>query len=89
VIQPRIQSRAVELDPFLIVVAAIFGGTLIGIVGALVAIPFAAALQIAVREYLSFRTSASDVLLPPGADLGKGPDRPSDPLAPEFDPDAG
>ena len=35
VIQPRIQSRAVQLDPFVIVVAAIFGGTLLGIVGAL------------------------------------------------------
>ena len=47
VIQPRIQSRAVQLDPFIIVVAAIFGGTLLGVIGALLAIPVAAALQIA------------------------------------------
>ena len=39
VIQPRIQSRAVQLDPFIIVVAAIFGGTLLGVIGALLAIP--------------------------------------------------
>ena len=39
VIQPRIQSRAVQLDPFVIVVAAIFGGTLLGIVGALLGDP--------------------------------------------------
>jgi predicted PurR-regulated permease PerM len=55
VVQPRIQSRAVDLDPFIIVVAALFGGTLLGIVGALVAIPVAAAIQIAVREYRAFR----------------------------------
>jgi predicted PurR-regulated permease PerM len=56
VIQPRIQSRAVELDPFLVVVAAIFGGTLLGVIGALLAIPAAAAIQIGVREYLEFRS---------------------------------
>jgi predicted PurR-regulated permease PerM len=55
VVQPRIQSRAVDLDPFIIVVAALFGGTLLGVVGALVAIPVAAAIQIAVREYRAFR----------------------------------
>ncbi len=55
VVQPRIQSRAVALDPFIIVVAALFGAFLLGIVGALVAIPMAAALQIAVREYLAYR----------------------------------
>jgi predicted PurR-regulated permease PerM len=55
VIQPRIQSRAVKLDPFIVVVAAIFGGTLLGIVGALLSIPTAAAIQIAVREYMDYR----------------------------------
>jgi predicted PurR-regulated permease PerM len=55
VVQPRIQSRAVDLDAFVIVVAALFGGTLAGILGALLAIPFAAAIQIAVREFLAYR----------------------------------
>jgi predicted PurR-regulated permease PerM len=55
VVQPRIQSRAVELDPFLIVVAALFGGALLGVIGALLAIPTAAAIQIAVREWLAYR----------------------------------
>lgn len=58
VIQPRIQGRAVSLDPFIIVIAALFGGTLLGIVGALVAIPLAAAAQIGVREFISFRAAA-------------------------------
>lgn len=55
VVQPRIQSRAVQLDPFIVVIAAIFGGTLLGIVGALLAIPSAAAIQIALREYMEYR----------------------------------
>jgi predicted PurR-regulated permease PerM len=55
VVQPRIQSRAVALDPFLVVVAALFGGALLGVVGALLAIPAAAAIQIAVREWLEYR----------------------------------
>lgn len=55
VVQPRIQGRAVELDPFVIVVAALFGGTLLGVVGALLAIPVAASLQIGVREFLVYR----------------------------------
>ena len=67
VVQPRIQSRAVELDPFIIVVAAIFGGTLLGIVGALLAIPTAAALQIGAREYVEFRrTYRGGSMLPGG-----------------------
>jgi predicted PurR-regulated permease PerM len=55
VVQPRIQSKAVDLDAFIIVVAALFGGTLLGVVGALVAIPTAAAIQIAVREFMAYR----------------------------------
>jgi predicted PurR-regulated permease PerM len=55
VIQPRIQSRAVDLDPFIIVIAAILGASLVGVIGALLAIPAAAAIQIAVREYLEHR----------------------------------
>jgi predicted PurR-regulated permease PerM len=55
VVQPRIQSHAAALDPFLVVVAALFGGALLGIVGALLAIPVAAAIRVAVREYGQFR----------------------------------
>jgi len=55
VLQPRIQARAVQLDPFVVVVAVLFGGALFGIVGALLAIPTAAALQIAVREAITWR----------------------------------
>ena len=46
-IQPRIQSKAVALEPFLVVVSVLFGATLFGIMGALLAVPVAAAIQIA------------------------------------------
>ena len=58
VVQPRIQSRAAKLDPFIVVVAAIFGGALLGVIGALLAIPTAAVIQVAVHEYLSYRRDA-------------------------------
>lgn len=60
VVQPRIQSRAVDLDPFVVVVAALFGGTLFGILGALVAIPTAAAIQIGIKEFLRYRREESE-----------------------------
>jgi predicted PurR-regulated permease PerM len=59
VVQPRIQSRAVELDPFLVVVAALFGGALLGVIGALLAIPTAAAIQIAAREWVEYRRESA------------------------------
>lgn len=62
VVQPRIQSRAVDLDPFVVVVAALFGGTLFGILGALVAIPTAAAIQIGIKEFLRYRREESEVV---------------------------
>ncbi len=55
VIQPRIQSRAVNVQPFIVLVAVLFGSTLFGIAGALLAIPAAASLQIGIREYWEYR----------------------------------
>ena len=55
VIQPRIQERAVDVQPFVVLVAVLFGSTLLGVLGALVAVPAAASLQIVVREWLRYR----------------------------------
>jgi predicted PurR-regulated permease PerM len=43
-------SRAVQLSAVATVVAVLLGGALLGIIGALVAIPIAAALQLIMRE---------------------------------------
>jgi predicted PurR-regulated permease PerM len=55
VIQPQIQKRAVAVEPFVVLVAVLFGSTLFGIIGALLAIPAAASIQIAIREWMLYR----------------------------------
>jgi predicted PurR-regulated permease PerM len=55
VIQPQIQKRAVEVEPFVVLVAVLFGATLFGVIGALLAIPGAASIQIAIREWMEYR----------------------------------
>ncbi|WP_165067608.1 AI-2E family transporter [Marisediminicola senii] len=50
VLNPRIMTRAVQVPGVVVVVAALAGGTLLGILGALVAIPVAASIQIVVRQ---------------------------------------
>jgi predicted PurR-regulated permease PerM len=71
VIQPQIQRRAVAVEPFVILVAVLFGSTLFGVPGALLAIPTAASIQIAAREWIDYRRSATlgvDVPPPPPPD---------------------
>ena len=50
VIYPRVMRRAVDVPPALTVMAALLGGALLGVVGALLAIPLAAAALLVVRE---------------------------------------
>jgi predicted PurR-regulated permease PerM len=56
VIQPQVQKRTVHVQPFITIVAVLFGATLLGVLGALVAIPVAASIQILLREYVDLRT---------------------------------
>jgi predicted PurR-regulated permease PerM len=55
IIQPQVQKRTVKVAPILVLVAVLFGSTLLGIVGALVAIPLAATIQIVLREWWDWR----------------------------------
>jgi len=50
VVYPRVMSRSVDIPGWLIVIAALIGASLLGVVGALLAIPTAAALLLIVRE---------------------------------------
>ena len=50
VIYPRVMSRSVEIPGVLTVIAALVGASLLGVVGALLAIPTAAAILMLVRE---------------------------------------
>ena len=49
---PRIFGRMIKVPALITVVAVLLGGALLGIVGALVAIPTAAALLLLTREVL-------------------------------------
>jgi predicted PurR-regulated permease PerM len=74
VIQPRIQKRAVDVEPFFVLVAVLFGATLLGVVGALVAVPIAATIQIIIREWMRYNQETAIVkgVEPEGPDLAPG-----------------
>lgn len=59
VIAPRIMSRTVNLPGFLAVIAALAGGALLGILGALIAIPIAASILLIVQEVIIPRQQRS------------------------------
>ena len=52
VVSPRIMSRAVSVPGAVVVVAALAGGSLLGLLGALIAIPVAASILIIYRQVL-------------------------------------
>jgi predicted PurR-regulated permease PerM len=68
-IQPQIQKRTVNVHPFVTIVAVLFGGTLLGVMGAIIAVPVAASIQVLLREYVDLRTISlkrSEPPVPPG-----------------------
>jgi predicted PurR-regulated permease PerM len=50
VFQPMVYRRTVNLHPLAVITAILVGSSLLGVLGALVAIPIAAAIQIALRD---------------------------------------
>jgi len=50
VIAPKIMRRAVNVPGALVIVAALSGGALLGMLGALLAIPVAATIMLVVRQ---------------------------------------
>ena len=58
VIYPRVMSRAVEIPGSVTVIAALIGAGLLGVVGALLAIPTAAALMLLTKEVFIRRQDA-------------------------------
>ena len=55
VIQPMVYGRALKVNPIVTIVAVLVGASLLGILGALLAIPTAAAIQIIVRDWWAHR----------------------------------
>jgi predicted PurR-regulated permease PerM len=59
-LQPIVYSRAVHLNGLVILIALLVGGQLLGIPGALLAIPVAEIIRIVVTELLAYRRTAQD-----------------------------
>ena len=55
VLYPRIMQRSVDVSPAATVVAVLVGGALLGVLGALLAIPIAAAVQLVLAEVVAPR----------------------------------
>lgn len=56
---PKIMKRSVDVSPLVTIVAVLVGGSLLGIVGALLAIPIAAAIQLVLAEVVIPRQDAT------------------------------
>lgn len=56
VIVPQLMKRAVGLNPLLVILAVSVGGRLLGIAGALLAVPIAVVIQLIVQEGLNMHT---------------------------------
>jgi predicted PurR-regulated permease PerM len=56
ILVPRVMSRQVGVSAVVVIVALLIGGNLLGIVGALLAVPTAAILQVVAMEILDLKT---------------------------------
>jgi predicted PurR-regulated permease PerM len=70
IFQPFIYGRAVELHPLIVIVAILIGSQLLGILGALLAIPAAATVQSIVRDYWRFYRGEAPPEPEPAAEAG-------------------
>lgn len=73
VVQPLVMSRAVKVNPLVVIVSVLIGIDLLGIIGAILAVPVAAALQTLIVRVLApaiRRSSASSASsAPPSAEV--------------------
>jgi predicted PurR-regulated permease PerM len=60
VLVPKIMSRQVGVSPVTVIVAILIGGSLLGIVGAILAVPTAAILQVVAAELMTEETKTED-----------------------------
>jgi predicted PurR-regulated permease PerM len=64
VVQPMVYGRALKVNPIVTIVAVLAGASLLGILGALLAIPTAAAIQIVLRDWWNHREHAARATSP-------------------------
>jgi len=81
-IAPRVQKQAVSLSAAAVLLAGLIGATILGLIGALMAIPVAAALKVIFAERLALRDAADphpDIDPGPGAEPDRDPETGRDP----------
>jgi predicted PurR-regulated permease PerM len=59
VVQPLVYGKALRVNPIVTIVSVLVGASLLGVLGALLAIPSAAAIQIILRDWWTNRGSAT------------------------------
>ena len=65
---PRVMSRQVDIPGSLVIISALVGGTLLGLLGALIAVPVAASVLMVVQKLFIPRQDAKTEA-PPGSTL--------------------
>jgi predicted PurR-regulated permease PerM len=65
VVQPLVYGRALHVNPLVTIVAVIAGASLLGILGAVIAIPIAAGIQIVLHDWWSSRSDVPHPLANP------------------------
>jgi predicted PurR-regulated permease PerM len=88
-IAPRILRHTVSLSAAAVLLAGLIGGTILGLVGALMAIPIAAGLKVVLGERLHARDAASGQTGAPGDHAPLSPPEPASPAAPPPGDEAG
>jgi predicted PurR-regulated permease PerM len=59
-VQPLVYGRALDVNPLVTILGVLAGASLLGILGALLAIPIAAAVQIVLRDWWANREAAPE-----------------------------
>ena len=87
VLQPVLMGRAVDLHPWAVIVGVALGSFLLGIVGAVLAVPFMAVVNTGAKAWAGQPGAAEveDGPDPPASDPASATDEPEDSSRPEGD----
>ena len=72
VLQPTILGKAANVSGFFVIVSVMIFGALMGVVGAIIAVPIIASIQIVVVELTTDRRARMEALRPPGDPPDRG-----------------
>lgn len=70
-VQPLVYGRALDVNPLVTILGVLAGAALLGILGALLAIPVAAAIQIVLRDWWANRAALAEASNPPTIAVAK------------------